>query len=79
MNAIELRLRTTLSLVLTICCFGYFLISYPQDAASPTVPVLALDGVVLAAGVLFAVDLMRCAKLWAERRKVRRQQPFLPN
>jgi hypothetical protein len=62
MSAIELRTRILIASGLATIFIGYFIYSYPQDAASGSWIALGIDGVLLAIGTFCAFEVIR--SLW---------------
>ena len=62
MSAVELRTRLLIASGLATIFIGYFIYSYPADAASGSWVTLAIDGILLAIGTFCAFEVIRC--LW---------------
>jgi hypothetical protein len=62
MSAIELRTRILIASGLATIFIGYFIYSYPADAASGSWVSLGIDGVLLAIGTFCAFEVVR--NLW---------------
>ena len=62
MSAVELRTRILIASGLATIFIGYFIYSYPQDAASGSWIALGVDGILLAIGTFFAFAVIH--SLW---------------
>jgi hypothetical protein len=59
MSAVELRTRILIASGLATIFIGYFIYSYPGDAASGSWIALGVDGVLLALGTFCAFEVIR--------------------
>lgn len=59
MSAVELRTRILIASGLAVIFIGYFIYSYPADAASGSWIALGVDGIILAIGTFCAFAVIR--------------------